>query len=204
MRAGSNFVPAPHGVLAQLFGRRPRAFVFNWWLLGAATVHEEPRGTIVSFDVGFLLTSRGPGLARGLYFSLTALAPEGGSEIGFEPGNRAEWTGNSALFGLRIGLVAKETFRLAPEAVTQPLLLHVRLAPPFVSDFVWTAWYGHDESPVTRIGERVPAATVAEAYRIFLEQRDAPEARARLIRTVMSIKPAGEPGPEGYDDIETV
>jgi hypothetical protein len=150
---------------------------------------------VVALDLGINLTSRGPGLARGAYLTLQIVPPKGGTEIRFIPAT-ANWTGNVAL-GVRIGLVAKDEFRLAPEAIATPLQLHVRLAPPFGKSLDWTCWYGHEDSPVTMIQREVPASRIQALYEDFVETGDGGH---DLVKKVMDIPEAKEPGPEGYEE----
>jgi hypothetical protein len=193
IRAGSDFVPTPHGVLAQLFGRRPRPFVFVNWTIAPPKLSKQDG--VVMFQLGIHLTSRGPGLARGPYLTLNVIPPKGGSQISFVT-DTENWTGNVAL-GVRISLVAKDGFRLAPEAISAPVTLVVRLAPPFQGPLYWTCWYGHEDSPVTMIQRQVPASRIQALYEDFVETGDR---GYDLVRRVMDLPQANEPGPEGYDE----
>jgi hypothetical protein len=195
IRVGSDFVPTPHGVLAQLFGRRPRPFVFLWWTIEKSSTIPGPDGApIVRFSVGYNLTSRGPGLARGLYLSLTLILPDGGSTFSYT--TDPNWNGSFHL-GARFGLVVRESFRLAPEGITTPLMLHVNLAPPFRGELVWTCWYGHEDSPVQMINRTVPASLIEGLYKNFVEGGDRGD---ELPKRVMDLPEMREPGPEGYEE----
>src|SRR5262249_42624475 len=130
------------------------------------------------------------------YLTLNIIPPKGGTEIHFTT-DTANWTGNIAL-GVRIGLIAKDEFRLAPEAIARPLTLHVRLAPPFGNFLYWTCWYGHEDSPVTMIQKQVPASRIQALYEDFVETGDQGH---DLVKKVMDIPEAEQPGPEGYEDM---
>jgi len=77
IRAGSDFVPTPHAVLAGLFGRRPQAFVFHMWSIPEAKLARKAATVLaVEFEVGLLLGSHGPGLARDLYVNAKIFPPD--------------------------------------------------------------------------------------------------------------------------------
>jgi len=55
IRAGSNFTPTPHAVLAGMFGRRPLPNVFHKFLVAPAEI----RGKRINFDLGILVRNQG-------------------------------------------------------------------------------------------------------------------------------------------------
>ena len=143
IRAGSDFVPTPHAVLEGLFGRRPQPFVFHMWTFPPAKVVWMLTGLVsVECSIGFMLGSYGPGLARDLYVNLQIFPPRGASHCVVSISDQINWTGQNA-FGVMWNLVSIDAFKLAPQSMTQPIVLHLSFAPPFESDFRYEITFGH-------------------------------------------------------------
>lgn len=114
MRAGSNFEPVPHGVLAGMFGRSPQPVIFHMWSAPPAELDQNGRA---KFKIGLLLTNRSPVIARDVYLSVTVFPPGGNSTIAVEFPDLQNWAGTQA-FGCMTQILCKETFRLAPNVVS--------------------------------------------------------------------------------------
>jgi hypothetical protein len=151
IRAGSDFVPTPHAVLSGLFGRSPQPFVFHMWSFSPAKVVAKSSAQMaVEFAIGFMLGSHGPGVARDLYVNLRISSPEGPSTAAVSISDQTNWTGHCA-FRAVWNLVSRDSFKLAPEAMVQPIVLYLSFAPPFESEFWYKITFGHHSSPVRKV-----------------------------------------------------
>jgi hypothetical protein len=79
IRAGSNFVPILHDVLAGMFGRRPHPKIKCNFLAYPFKVNDNR----IRMSVGFHISNDGPGIAEGLFVSVLALSI-GGSNCSFQ------------------------------------------------------------------------------------------------------------------------
>jgi hypothetical protein len=171
IRAGSDFVPAPHAVLQGMFGRPDQPTVFHMWAMGP--VQTMPIvGPLSAFGLklGILLTTHGPGLARDIFLNAVLQVPEGPSEMSFTTPDATIWDGRVFL-GNTISLVSKDSFKLSPRAIIPTITLQVKFAPPFESDLWYVLYYGHHASPTTKLESRISAD---ELTRLFEELRAAP------------------------------
>jgi hypothetical protein len=129
IRAGSSFMPAPHGVLAGLFGRVPQPFVYIMFLNGPAVVE----GVHVVGEILPVIRNDGPGIARDLFMNIEIGTPGTASQIAIEPSATSDWTGFRS-FGYHFSLVAKASLRLPPEAQLSPAAIKYKLSKPFDSN----------------------------------------------------------------------
>ncbi len=127
MRAGSDFVPVPHALLAGMFGRRPQPHVFHTYSIGPAKI----TGSRIHCQVGIMIRNEGPGIARDIFVNvLVASAPGPNCELKFDRPDANNWAGVWS-FGRHISLICRPDFRLPPEAHVQPIVLDIDVAPPF-------------------------------------------------------------------------
>ncbi|MFC1752675.1 helix-turn-helix domain-containing protein [Thermoproteota archaeon] len=136
MRAGSSFVPIPHGILAGMFGKRPQPWVYLMFSTGPAKITQLPSGEKeVHCEIGLMLYNGGQGIARDTYLNAEIYDTPGKSgKTAFRPIDRDNWIGNFS-FGYKLGVICKEGFRIAPNNLSQPIILEVFLLPPFSGDF---------------------------------------------------------------------
>lgn len=165
IRAGSNFLPTPHAVLAGMFGRRPQARIWHNWS-SYPVVYQPPS---MKFDVNFQLMTGGPGVVRDLYLSIRLPAIYGGVGVGIKFLDPQNWTGHNAYKQI-IGLVSKDGFKLAPGAVIAPITLVFTLAPPFLGPLSFEFKYGHAESPVNVVEAALEPAALQAAYDVIVTQ----------------------------------
>lgn len=131
MRAGSNFVPVPHAVLAGMFGRVPQPNVFHNFLVGMAEVEDGA----VSATCGLMLVNSGPGIAADLFANLMVLSHPGPNcEIAFDRPDATNWGGIWS-FGRQMSLISQPGYRLPPDSYVQPLIIHMKVSPPFDAPF---------------------------------------------------------------------
>lgn len=127
IRAGSNFEPIPHDLLAGMFGKRPQPKVFTIFLYSTPEIV----GNSIKVSVGFTLRNGGAVLARDLFLSVWIMSGPGKNTIiGFGP-NDTNFQGYWSL-GRNYSVVSKPELRLPPVSQVQPVVLEATFAPPFV------------------------------------------------------------------------
>src|SRR5579871_2123789 len=159
MRAGSNFEPVPHGVLAGMFGRVPQPVIFHMW---SAPPAELQNGT-ARFRVGLLLTNRSPVIARDVYLTVSIFPPGGNSQIAVEFPDLQNWSASQA-FGFITQVLANENFRLAPEVIVKPVNLTFSLIPPFRERFHMKITAGCSGSSIWQFSHELSPAQLEHAY----------------------------------------
>jgi|SRR6185312_159679 len=184
MRAGSNFAPVPHGVLAGMFGRPPSPLIFHMWTTAPADIGPNGR---VSFTVGVIIVNRSAAIARDVYLNLTVHTPNG-SEIGAEFPDLRNWEGTQA-FGSVTQILSKEGFRLAPGVIAQPLQLRFNLRSPFGSHFLLKVATGCSGSPIKEYSNRLTTADLQQLYADLVADGDSPEARHRFVERILGSPP---------------
>ncbi len=138
MRAGSNFEPVPHGVLAGMFGRAPQPVIFHMW--GAPPAELRSDGSAF-FRIGLLLTNRSPAIARDVYLSVTIFPPGANNRVAMEFPDLQNWSANQA-FGCITQILAKENFQARAPGRSATCVAHVLSAPaisgaPAYEDHNW-------------------------------------------------------------------
>jgi hypothetical protein len=188
IRSGSSFVPAPYGVLAGLFGRRPEPAVFHMWSTTPVAYQRsrEDRPLAAEFVVGFVLANDGPGIARDLYVNGIFAPPGPNTTIALQVTDRSNWTGQFA-YGFTISLVSIDAFKLAPKASVEPLHFLCSFAPPFDHNMFYRINFGAQGTPVRTIEAHVSVAILQAAFDAYTSSvRDRPSGE-RFIQTAMSI-----------------
>jgi len=189
IRAGSDFVPTPHAVLAGMFGRRPQPFIFhNWSLPPAKLVSADPSRLAIQFDLGLKLSSWGPGLARDVYVSLMLLPPGSASRGGVSLPDQKNWPGYQSFGGVFHSLVSAPDFRLAPEMFAHPLNINLQLEPPFETDLHYRITFGHGGSPVYKIEARTSPQAIEKAILDFSKTPEDKEAARKAVVQIMQIE----------------
>jgi hypothetical protein len=164
MRAGSNFMPVPHGVLAGMFGRAPLPSVFHTWVAEQVIVEPGIRSTHrARLSATIMLHNAGPGMARHVYINFQLFPPESGMEIDSQVLD-TDWTG-ATLAGMVVSVIAPEPFRLAPGGHVPPVTFNLRIEPPFSGRFSFRVSYGAEGTPLTSIEKTVTASDLEELYR---------------------------------------
>ena len=155
IRAGSDFIPAPHAVLAGLFGRRPQPHVFPMFTLGLA---EWAAGNLLKCSCGLMVANDGPGIATDL-FAVCTVKSKGGSRcrLAVEANVTGGWIGNQE-FGVRTSLITKADVRLPPGASLTPLTFHFDIAPPV-------------EEPLEIVGKIGSGSSEPYAFELFADAR---------------------------------
>jgi hypothetical protein len=143
IRAGSSFVPAPHGVLAGLFGRRPQPYVFPAFTITPARILDGA----VRLEVGIVIHNEGPGIARDVFANLLVRSLPGTACEGRFLPTAPNTFGGTVAFGREISMVSNEGVRLPPGAHLQPVAIQVDLRPPFSARFELEGLVGADGTP---------------------------------------------------------
>jgi hypothetical protein len=164
MRAGSDFTPVPHGVLAGMFGRVPQPNVFRRWL--CTTPRLQSNGSAL-FQAGLALLNRSSTIAENVFVTLSINRPKGGSsiEVDNESTNRDTWLVGE--FVNRIQMLSTPGFRLAPEFAMEALMVVVELRPPFTSPLKLEVVSGCSGAPLKKLTHIASPESLAEAYENF-------------------------------------
>jgi hypothetical protein len=177
MRAGSNFSPVPHAVLSGLFGRPPQPFLFHNWVYALPEIKVDKS---VHLSLTFALVNGGPGIARELYVNVRVFRPDGSSRLLYKPLDEQNWSGKVAL-GHMFNMFSKDSYRLAPGAVAEPVSIELYLLPPFTSKLVYEITFGHQNWPMRKLVASVEPNKIAQAYGLFLSGQGQPsEATQKL------------------------
>jgi hypothetical protein len=170
IRAGSDFVPTPHSVLAGMFGRLPQPHVFHNFSIGRASVDEDS----VTCSVGVIIWNDGPGIASDLFVNILVLSQPGDRcEFALDRTDPNNWSGVWS-FGRHMSLICHPSYRLPPEARVQPLVLNLRIAPPFNAPIHIEGMVGAGSSPPYRFKlhqEPVRAQTIYEEFMLAHKRR---------------------------------
>jgi hypothetical protein len=168
MRAGSNFMPVPHGVLAGMFGRRPQPTVFEEYTSKAVKVMKAAgiRPDVIDVTIDFKIWNRGPVIARDLYSDIRVIMPGTGSVHFANTDDGWISTRKSTAW---LSMVSKDNFKLAPESYAMVFSLRVFVRPPFESGKLSLRWsFGCDGSPMRLIEVQTGPADVERIYEEFL------------------------------------
>ncbi len=142
IRAGSDFLPTPHDVLAGMFGRRPQPHVFHQF------VQEVPvlQGDDLEMIWGLFIHNKGPGIASDIYALCEVHSKPGPNcNIRFNITERSIWTGGFE-FGNRISLISVPGYRLPPGANTPSFAVNFSLKPPFQKNLKISGHVGSTET----------------------------------------------------------
>ena len=166
IRAGSDFVPTPHGVLAGMFGRRPQPNVFPMFTVAPA----EAIGNEIHFEAGFLIRNEGPGIASDLFISMIIHSGIGENcQIAFRTPDLDNWTGTFS-FGRHLSIISKPEIRLPPEAHLQPAILSVRIAPPITKALRLEGIVGCRGGPPLKFNMETADDDVQKLYEVFMKK----------------------------------
>jgi hypothetical protein len=181
IRAGSSFVPAPHAVLAGLFGRRPSPNVFHNFASEPASLE----GDTIKVVVAIMVRNQGPGIATDPFLTLLVGPAGEHSKVRVEIANEKAWIGQST-FGIHLSLISKPEIRIPPEAHLPAVILHATFRPPFDDDFQIRGTAGAGNSPPHRFNLRCSKAGLETIYQEFVEAHRSATVSEDLRRRVAS------------------
>lgn len=160
MRAGSDFVPVPHGILAGMFGRRPSADLVHNWLVNPAVFSART----LTLTAGCLVRNRGHGIARSIHVTMDMISELGPNcQMEFEPIKSDGWDCSLTL-GRFLCIYAKRDTLIPPGAMTTPFVLELSIAPPFDRTLKFSGQMGCEGVPPTLLSLETTAAIVAQEY----------------------------------------
>jgi hypothetical protein len=164
IRAGSDFVPTPHDVLAGMFGRRPQPHVFHHFFLANPKLE---RGEMkISF--GLAIHNEGPGIASDVFcICRMESLPGADCRMSIDTPDRTNWTGNWE-FERQLSLIGAPGYRLPPGANAQPMVVNLFLKPPFNEELRIFGRVGAGESRRYDFYVKATAELVGEQYEKFL------------------------------------
>jgi hypothetical protein len=166
MRAGSNFVPVPHAVLAGMFGRRPQPRVFEMYTLGPPGLLDD-RG--LHLQLGVMLHNEGPGIAKDLFLNMLMLSlPGPNCEASFTNIDSKAWIVRQTLGTRRMSAVSRPEIRLPPEAEVVPFELSLIFRPPFEDALHYSGVCGCSGAPLHRFEFIRSARQVGDATEAFV------------------------------------
>ena len=169
IRAGSDFVPTPHAVLAGMFGRRPQPSVFHMYSDEYPEVLTTDPQTVKT-KLGLQLYNKGPGVASDLFMTLTIFSSPGENcKIKINPGEEDFWK-YWTYVGVEFSAINKPEFRLPPQSRLHPFILEMQLVPPFTKKLEIVGTCGCGEAPIWNFKLEKEAAEIEAQYLEFLEK----------------------------------
>lgn len=165
IRAGSDFVPTPHAVLAGMFGRRPQPNLYHNFDVSVPVVGSD----YIELGLGLSVVNGGESIARDIFMNIMTLSkPGSNTEIMPDISHSEIWVGHM-VYQTQLSLITVPEFRLAPEARHMPVSLKVVLRPPFTDDLWIQGLCGATNSPSYRFEIK---QSFAEIQRLYDEFRD--------------------------------
>ena len=161
IRAGSDFVPIPHDVLAGMFGKRPQPKLKVNPLLYPPKFEKQTR--IVTVPVGFHICNDGGGVAENLFASVLA-GPLGGPKcnISFIPNDK----GFDMYYSINCwSTISKRDVRLPPGGWLKVAGMELNLQPPFNDELKIEATVGCGNVPPNRFVFKAQQETVRDCYK---------------------------------------
>lgn len=131
IRAGSDFIPTPHDVLAGMFGSRPQPDLYHKWVVGTP----ELTADYLKCGIGLLILNYGRGIASDIYCTLVKSnlpGPNCRMELESTEHSNVNWKRRLG-FGIYFSAVSTWDYRLPPDCFDQPVAIQLYLAPPFVN-----------------------------------------------------------------------
>ena len=183
MRAGSNFLPVPHSVLAGMFGRRPQPRVIHQFLTDKATVGP---GQTLGLQIGIMLVNSGAGIAEQMYLNLNVWSSP--CEIEFNNPDADRWDGNFG-FGRIWNLISKDGVRLAPGARIMPISMTMTFKLPFTERLSIDGQCGAAGAETLPIKMEASAESLTESYKAYLDaapgEGEQESLRRKFVETVV-------------------
>lgn len=165
IRAGSNFVPVPHDLLAGMFGRRPQPDVFNMFVYSVPEI----AGDSIKLSIGLALHNKGKVLASNLFLSVWIISSSGKNcSLAFEPNDenfQGYWS-----FSRNYSVVSKPDLRIPPGSQVQPVVLEAIFAPPFTEELEIKITCGCDGGMLYKATLKNSAENVKKVYDEILDK----------------------------------
>jgi len=140
IRAGSDFVPAPHGVVAGLFGRPPHPVVFPMFILSPLERGINDGVECARAGVTIVIANNGQVVAEDLFVSVCFYEAPGNPEaLKLEP--VPKWEGTSGM-GRDFSWICPRDFRLAPGGQMQAIVLILTCTQSSIANLRWSLTVG--------------------------------------------------------------
>jgi len=192
IRAGSNFVPTPHAVLAGMFGRRPQPDVYyNYSVLSAEMIEKKIR-----LRIDFMIRNKGPGVASDLFMNVMVISIPGGNCDCSHEEKGSHWitqiTKGINRGQMIVNVISASTLRLAPEAFYIPISILLDIAPPFTEKLIIDGNCGCGQSPSYKFRIENDSETIKKLYDDCVEKNRkcilTDEDKHNLARSLLNIK----------------
>lgn len=188
IRAGSDFVPTPHQVLAGMFGRRPQPHIYPMYLTSPPVLD----GKVIRGQLGLIIRNGGPGIATDLFVNVMVLSQGGNSQIALQHADPTRWSGNIAFDNRHMSVVTNLGVRLPPESQMQPIVLHLELMPPFTKELSVEYLMGSGDSVPSRAKFSTKPEDLEKVYSHFSNPNLSEEEKKHFIQKVFSIPNPGD------------
>ena len=143
MRAGSDFVPVPHGVLAGMFGKRPAPSIGPMYICGHVNFVDES----ATFEVSIAIRNDGPAIARDVFLTLMGKSmPNPTGCLAFKTADLSGWTLHKS-FGVHMSYMSPDGFRMPPDSQVLVTTLEFVLRRPFSGDLRISGLMGCEGAP---------------------------------------------------------
>jgi len=168
IRAGSDFLPAPHAVLAGMFGRRPQPKI---WQVYMVTTHRllagDPPG--IQMENGIQIYNDGPGIAYDLFMEIKVESVPGQNcECKVQLSDPINWN-NWQVLGYKFYAIGKNDHKLPPGFHFQPYVIHLKLFPPFTKPLEIVGRCGCAGAPYFDFEIKNQPDVIHELYNRFIE-----------------------------------
>jgi hypothetical protein len=122
------------------------------------------------------------------------LPPGGDRTVAVEFPDLQNWSANHA-FGCITQVLCKDSFRLAPHVVCQPVMLTFSLLPPFPERLLLKITTGCAGSPIKEFTHRLTTEDLERFYAEFAANRGDTDARHEFVRKIVGGR--ADDGEEG-------
>ena len=170
VRAGSSFVQAPHAVLSGMFGRLPIARIVPNFIVSE---YIDSNNNEIVVELGIMAANMGPGIAVDTFVTITVNSTPGPNcRMWFQPDKQGVWE-SWDFMKLKFTSVTKREVRLPPQVELMPVVISIRLKPPFVNEFDISGYFGCSNSPMYPFQMKTKPEHIDEEYkRVMLGGND--------------------------------
>ena len=183
IRAGSTFLPVPHGVLAGMFGRTPQPYVMPIITFQSVeTVQNTPPSIRILLQV--TLSNQGRGLAEDVFCSVEQSSPSGNNlSYAHSAGLRRMSTTRNGRTSFTAML--ENGYIIPPGAEVTVFTMVINVAEPGKGDYCFTVAAGSRNGPGAATRLEFPARAVDEALAHYTFRYDTVAARQAAERVYL-------------------
>ncbi|MCC5655332.1 ATP-binding protein [Nostoc sp. XA013] len=158
IRAGSNFVPVPHGVLAGLFGRRPQPQLHCQ--VGPLEPQPQALHPSATVKLNVLLLNTGRGSAEDAFVIIDS-EHDRNVKVSLSKFDSDQWSARQSSGMGRYTLISAPGFlRIPPGDRMRAVVLELKVNRPVSSDLLITGTCGCSEAPGSAFALTLPARTL--------------------------------------------